>query len=69
MRWQFEHIRTKRGPFGVAYTCKVCGHAQVNKDKTSRAWGRILQHVTQEHSELRTVNKTRLTRRLELNSG
>jgi hypothetical protein len=55
--WQYEHIRTKRGPFGTVYVCKICGYAEYNKDRSSRAWGRILSHVTQRHPELRLVNK------------
>ena len=54
--WQYDLIRQKRGPFGTVYTCTVCGHAEYNRDKTSRAWGRIKQHVTQSHPERRLVN-------------
>ena len=57
--WIFEHIRRKKGPFGTVYTCKVCGHAEYNTDRTSRAWGRIRQHVNQTHPEKRTVNGRR----------
>ena len=54
--WQIDQIKTRKGPMGTVYTCKVCGHPEYNRDKSSRAWGRIVQHVTQEHSEKRTIN-------------
>jgi hypothetical protein len=40
-------IRIRKGPLGTAYTCPICGFAEVKRasDQTSRPWGRIVEHL------------------------
>ena len=59
--WQMEYIRREKGPLGTAYICRVCGHVEHNRDKSSRGFGRIKRHVTQTHPEQRLINKGRTT--------
>jgi hypothetical protein len=59
MNWWLKFIRREKGPLGTAYICRVCGHAEHNRDKTAKAWGRIRTHVAQTHPEQRLINKGR----------
>ena len=59
MGWWMPYIRREQGPHETTYVCKICGHAEHNRDKTPKAWGRIRKHDAQAHPEQRLINKGR----------